>query len=314
MCDEPVQTYVRTEGEWRHFQEYLILQHSEPPLEGVEFRGAEQARVTPGGAGARSRGRGDRDRPLQPDREHRPDAGRARACARRSRTPTRRSSRSARWSAGRSLKGPTEAFMRWAGLAVDDGGVAACYAGIAAGHGRRPRHAHRAARRRAGIVLHQTDTLMADAEARARLAREALDFAAVARRIGFPPPCPPQRSCPSSASTRPSSASATALGGPQRARRSRPRCSRTCWRELARGGAGTARRGVAASRAWQARRGAVTVIDDREQGQSPAALAGPGARRGARLRAGAARARRLPADRPGGARRARGARGRRSTS
>ena len=35
MCDEPVQTYVRTEGEWRHFQEYLILQHSEPPLEGV---------------------------------------------------------------------------------------------------------------------------------------------------------------------------------------------------------------------------------------------------------------------------------------
>ena len=27
MCDEPVQTYVRTEGEWRHFQEYLIKQH-----------------------------------------------------------------------------------------------------------------------------------------------------------------------------------------------------------------------------------------------------------------------------------------------
>ena len=46
MSDEPVQTYVRTEGEWRHFQEYLILQHSEPPLEGVEFRGAEQARMT----------------------------------------------------------------------------------------------------------------------------------------------------------------------------------------------------------------------------------------------------------------------------
>ena len=45
MCDEPVQTYVRTEGEWRHFQEYLILQHSEPPLEGVEFRGAEQAQL-----------------------------------------------------------------------------------------------------------------------------------------------------------------------------------------------------------------------------------------------------------------------------
>ena len=34
---------------------------------------------------------------------------------------------------GRSLKGPTEAFMRWAGPEVDDGGVAAYYAGVAAG-------------------------------------------------------------------------------------------------------------------------------------------------------------------------------------
>ena len=34
---------------------------------------------------------------------------------------------------GHSLKGPTEAFMRWAGLPVDDGGIAAAYAGIARG-------------------------------------------------------------------------------------------------------------------------------------------------------------------------------------
>jgi LPPG:FO 2-phospho-L-lactate transferase len=47
MSDEPVQTYVHTEGEWRHFQEYLILQRSGPALAGVEFRGAEQARLTP---------------------------------------------------------------------------------------------------------------------------------------------------------------------------------------------------------------------------------------------------------------------------
>src|SRR5919201_4379204 len=46
MCDEPVQTYVRTEGEWRHFQEYLIKQRCEPELEGVEFRGVEAARIT----------------------------------------------------------------------------------------------------------------------------------------------------------------------------------------------------------------------------------------------------------------------------
>ena len=46
MCDEPVQTHVRTEGEWRHFQEYLILQHAKPPLEGVEFRGADAATLS----------------------------------------------------------------------------------------------------------------------------------------------------------------------------------------------------------------------------------------------------------------------------
>src|SRR5919197_1517200 len=34
MCDEPVQTYVRTAGEWRHFQEYLIQQRAQPQLEG----------------------------------------------------------------------------------------------------------------------------------------------------------------------------------------------------------------------------------------------------------------------------------------
>ena len=32
---------------------------------------------------------------------------------------------------GRSLKGPTEAFMAWAGHPVDDGGIAAYYAGLA---------------------------------------------------------------------------------------------------------------------------------------------------------------------------------------
>ena len=111
MCDEPVQTYVRTEGEWRHFQEYLILQHSEPAIEGVEFRGAEQARVTRGGPARARGGGGDRDRPLEPDREHRPDPRRARACGRRSR---RGRARRRRQPAGRRplAQGTDGAFMR----------------------------------------------------------------------------------------------------------------------------------------------------------------------------------------------------------
>src|SRR4029450_7509697 len=46
MCDEPVQTYVRTDGEWRHFQEYLIKQRSEREVEDFEFRDVGNARIT----------------------------------------------------------------------------------------------------------------------------------------------------------------------------------------------------------------------------------------------------------------------------
>ena len=71
---------------------------------------------------------------------------------------------------GRSLKGPTEAFLSWAGLAVDDGGIAACYAGLAAGMVV-DRGTPTGPASMSGIVLRQTDTLMPDGE-RARPARE----------------------------------------------------------------------------------------------------------------------------------------------
>ena len=175
MCDEPVQTHVRTDGEWRHFQEYLIQQQSEPEIEGVEFRGAEQARLTRRGRAGDRGGRGDRDRAFQPDREHRPDpcAPRDGGSARALDAPVVAVSPLV---GGHSLKGPTEQFMRWAGLEVSDAGVAAHYSGLIDGlvvdrgtPSGRPSLA--------GVVLHQTDTLMADAAGREHLARETLDFA-----------------------------------------------------------------------------------------------------------------------------------------
>ena len=78
---------------------------------------------------------------------------------------------------GRSLKGPTEAFMRWAGLQVDDGGVAAAYTGIAQGMVV-DRGTPTGPPSSAGLVLHQTDTMMEGSAGRRRLAREVLDFAA----------------------------------------------------------------------------------------------------------------------------------------
>jgi LPPG:FO 2-phospho-L-lactate transferase len=78
--------------------------------------------------------------------------------------------------AGRSLKGPTEEFMRSASLELTDAGIAAHYAGLINGLVvDRETPSGRASA--SGIVLHQTQTLMADAAGRARLAAETLDFA-----------------------------------------------------------------------------------------------------------------------------------------
>jgi LPPG:FO 2-phospho-L-lactate transferase len=77
---------------------------------------------------------------------------------------------------GHSLKGPTEAFLGWAGHSVDDGGVAACYAGLAAGMVV-DRGTPTGPASTTGIVLRQTDTAMPDAGARERLAHEVIEFA-----------------------------------------------------------------------------------------------------------------------------------------
>ena len=67
---------------------------------------------------------------------------------------------------GHSLKGPTEAFLMWAGLEVSDGAIAGHYAGLADGlvvDARSPSGAPTLS----GTVAHAADTLMGDAEARA---------------------------------------------------------------------------------------------------------------------------------------------------
>ena len=175
MSDEPVQTHVRTEGEWRHFQEYLILQHSEPPLEGVEFRGAEQARITAEVEVALREAEVIVIGPSNPIASIGPMLAvpGMREALTNATVPVVAVSPLV---GGHSLKGPTEQFMRWAGLAVDDGGVAAAYSGIArgmvvdAGTPTGPPTG-------AGIVMHRAHTLMEGAEGRQRLARTVLDFA-----------------------------------------------------------------------------------------------------------------------------------------
>jgi LPPG:FO 2-phospho-L-lactate transferase len=175
MCDEPVQTYVRTEGDWRHFQEYLILQHSEPALEGVEFRGAEQAQVTPEVREAVAQAQAVVIGPSNPIASIGPMLAvpGMREALGETDAPVVAVSPLV---GGRSLKGPTEAFLSWAGHPVDDGGIAACYAGIATGMVV-DRSTPTGPATTTGIVLRQTETLMPDAEARVRLANEVIEFA-----------------------------------------------------------------------------------------------------------------------------------------
>jgi LPPG:FO 2-phospho-L-lactate transferase len=175
MCDEPVQTYVRTQGEWRHFQEYLIKQRSEPELEGVEFRGASDASPTNEVMRSIERAQAIVIGPSNPIASIGPivslpglkDAMQSAPAPVVAVSPL---------VGGRSLKGPTEQFMRWAGLALDDAGVAAAYAGLIEGL-ITDRGTPVGQPSLSGVVLHETDTLMADAEGRARLATEVLDFA-----------------------------------------------------------------------------------------------------------------------------------------
>jgi LPPG:FO 2-phospho-L-lactate transferase len=175
MCDEPVQTYVRTDGEWRHFQEFLIMQHAEPPIEGVEFRGAERASVTEEVRRAIDAAEAIVIGPSNPIASIGPILAvpGLRQALEDADAPVIAVSPLV---GGRSLKGPTEAFLEWAGLDIDDRAIATQYAGLAQGLVvDRASPSGRASL--SGAVLHQTDTLMGDEQGRVRLARETLDFA-----------------------------------------------------------------------------------------------------------------------------------------
>jgi len=71
--------------------------------------------------------------------------------------------------AGRSLKGPTEAFLAWAGRELSSEGIAACYDGLLDGLV--------ADERTDALPTLETDVAMPDAASRRRVAAETLDFA-----------------------------------------------------------------------------------------------------------------------------------------
>jgi LPPG:FO 2-phospho-L-lactate transferase len=168
MSDEPVRTWVRAKGRWMPFQEFMISAGAQGPIDDVQLRGVEDARPTANVLAAIAAADAIVVGPSNPVISIGPILAvpRMRQALIDSPAPIVAVSPVV---GGGVLKGPTEAFMQWAGHPTSTGGVASFYAGLIDGLV--------ADERVAGLPLLQIDTLMRDAADRRRLADETLRFA-----------------------------------------------------------------------------------------------------------------------------------------
>jgi LPPG:FO 2-phospho-L-lactate transferase len=165
MCDEPVRTHVRARGTRRPFQEFMIRERAAGPVEDVELRGIDDARPTPEVLAAIANAEAIVIGPSNPVISIGPilavpglrDAIRAPVVAV---SPLVR---------GAVLKGPTDAFLAWAGHPLTSEGIAAHYAGLLDGLV--------ADERADSVPTLVTDVELGDQEARRRVARDVLAFA-----------------------------------------------------------------------------------------------------------------------------------------
>jgi len=168
MSNQEVRTWVRTPTGWHPFQEFMIREAASGLVEGVEFRGAEQALPSEDVLAAISDARAIVIGPSNPLASIAPilavpgirDALIAASAPVIAVSPI---------VGGEVLKGPTAAFMAFAALDCSADGVADFYGEIIDGI---------VADENVGrLTTLQTDTRMDDEASRARVAEETLDFA-----------------------------------------------------------------------------------------------------------------------------------------
>jgi len=168
MSDDPVRTWVKVRGRWTPFQEFMIRDRAQGPIEDIAFRGAESAAPTAEVLAAIAGARAVVVGPSNPVISIGPVLAlpgmreALRACP----GPVVAVSPLVQ---GRSVKGPTEAFLAWAGRSVSSEGIAACYDGLLDGLV--------ADQRTDALPTLETDVAMPDAASRRRVAAETLDFA-----------------------------------------------------------------------------------------------------------------------------------------
>jgi LPPG:FO 2-phospho-L-lactate transferase len=166
--DDPVRTWVRTTAGWRSFQEFMVRMRAAGPVEGLEFRGAEQAAPSAAVLEAIGTARAIVIGPSNPLASIAPILA----------VPGIREALAAASApvvavspivGGAVLKGPTAAFLAFAALECSASGVADFYGELLHGI-----VADEAVPARATLAL---DTRMDDAAARARVAEQVLAFA-----------------------------------------------------------------------------------------------------------------------------------------
>ena len=173
MCEQPVRCRVRTPAGWRELQQFLILDRGEGEIEDVELAGIDAATATPEVEAAIAAAETIVIAPSNPVISIGPIlrvAGIREAIA----AANARVTAVSPLVGGRSVKGPTEAFVASTGQPVSAAGVAALYAGVID-----------------AMVIDEGDpepgpadvavlscaTLMQDAEGRRRVASDVLEFA-----------------------------------------------------------------------------------------------------------------------------------------
>jgi LPPG:FO 2-phospho-L-lactate transferase len=168
MTDQPVRTEIQTGGAWIGLQEFLIRERGEAPIEDVRFVGVGAATATPAAVEAIATAEAVVIGPSNPVISIGPILAVPGVREALAATPAPVVAVSP-IVGGQVLKGPTAAFLAWAGHPVDADGIAAAYAGLIDGLV--------ADEPAPGIPTLETDTLMADPAARRRLAQATLDFA-----------------------------------------------------------------------------------------------------------------------------------------
>jgi len=168
MSDSPVRTRVMAKGRWWPFQEFMIKGRGEGPIEQIEIHGARSSVPSPEVLDAIATARAIVIGPSNPVISIGPilAIGPLRAAIASSPAPVVAVSPLVR---GEVVKGPTAVFMEYAGLPLRSSGIAAAYRDLLDGLV--------ADQRTSELPVLESDVLMDSPETRARVARNALQFA-----------------------------------------------------------------------------------------------------------------------------------------